>query len=237
MIHRNFEGFTLAEVLITLGIIGVVAAMTLPALVQNYKEKQTVTAVKTAYSTFSQAYLMVVSEYDSLANLVDPAKTNKENAKRAFDEISKHIKKFKNCNNDDSCMPDVYKTLDGRTRQSWDSYNNVQTGVLANGTSFWILNTFTNEEFDGQIGIDINGRKQPNQYGIDFFIFNVKANGQVVPSGIGVLTDDDLKDKYTSYERCDINNTTDIYNGYWCTSWILQHENMDYLKRSIAGEE
>ena len=42
--------FTLAEVLVTLGIIGVVAAMTLPALVQNYKEKATVTQLKKVYS-------------------------------------------------------------------------------------------------------------------------------------------------------------------------------------------
>ena len=44
------KGFTLAEVLITLGIIGVVAALTLPSLIQNYKEKATVTAVKESYS-------------------------------------------------------------------------------------------------------------------------------------------------------------------------------------------
>lgn len=39
-------GFTLAEVLITLGIIGVVAALTLPALIQNYQKKATATSVK-----------------------------------------------------------------------------------------------------------------------------------------------------------------------------------------------
>lgn len=38
--------FTLAEVLITLGIIGVVAAMTMPSLIQNYQEKATVTKLK-----------------------------------------------------------------------------------------------------------------------------------------------------------------------------------------------
>ena len=38
--------FTLAEVLVTLGIIGVVAAMTMPSLVQNYKNKQTVAQLK-----------------------------------------------------------------------------------------------------------------------------------------------------------------------------------------------
>lgn len=47
--------FTLAEVLITLGIIGVVAAMTLPALINNYKKAQTVSQLKASYSILSQA--------------------------------------------------------------------------------------------------------------------------------------------------------------------------------------
>lgn len=43
---RKFDGFTLAEVLITLGIIGVVAALTLPALVQNYRNQVVETRLK-----------------------------------------------------------------------------------------------------------------------------------------------------------------------------------------------
>ena len=44
-----FKGFTLAEVLITLGIIGIVAAMTLPALVGKYKKQQTVAQLQKVY--------------------------------------------------------------------------------------------------------------------------------------------------------------------------------------------
>ena len=53
--HNKKRAFTLAEVLITLGIIGVVAALTLPALITNYKKKSTVEQLKVAYSTLSQA--------------------------------------------------------------------------------------------------------------------------------------------------------------------------------------
>ena len=52
------KAFTLAEVLITLGVIGVVAAMTLPSLIQKHNEKVIVTQLKKVYSTFSQAYKM-----------------------------------------------------------------------------------------------------------------------------------------------------------------------------------
>lgn len=54
--------FTLAEVLITLGIIGVVAAMTLPALIQNHRKGVVETALKKFYTTMNQAILQSVSE-------------------------------------------------------------------------------------------------------------------------------------------------------------------------------
>ena len=49
--------FTLAEVLITLGIIGVVAAMTMPTLVANYQKTVTVNRLKKAYSVMSNAFV------------------------------------------------------------------------------------------------------------------------------------------------------------------------------------
>ena len=60
--------FTLAEVLITLGIIGVVAAMTLPSLIQNYHEKQRVTQLKKAYSVMQNAFLMAQEEYGDVTD-------------------------------------------------------------------------------------------------------------------------------------------------------------------------
>lgn len=60
---RKFDGFTLAEVLITLGIIGVVAALTLPALVQNYRNQVVETRLKKVYSVMNQA--IVQSEADN----------------------------------------------------------------------------------------------------------------------------------------------------------------------------
>lgn len=55
--------FTLAEVLITLAIIGVVAAIVMPTLISNYKKQVTVTALRKTYSTFAQALQMAEAEY------------------------------------------------------------------------------------------------------------------------------------------------------------------------------
>ncbi|MDR1168694.1 MAG: prepilin-type N-terminal cleavage/methylation domain-containing protein, partial [Heliobacteriaceae bacterium] len=55
--------FTLAEVLITLGIIGIIAALTMPALISDYKEKATVAKLKKVYSIFSQVMLQAQAEH------------------------------------------------------------------------------------------------------------------------------------------------------------------------------
>ena len=54
----QLKGFTMAEVLITLGIIGVVAAMTLPSLINNNRNKALEAAFKKNYSVIEQALNM-----------------------------------------------------------------------------------------------------------------------------------------------------------------------------------
>ncbi len=56
------SAFTLAEVLITLGIIGIVAALTIPNMLSNFKKRETVSKVKAAYSIFSQAVKLSVED-------------------------------------------------------------------------------------------------------------------------------------------------------------------------------
>lgn len=62
------NGFTLAEVLITLGVVGVISAMTLPTLVQNYKNHVAETRLKKFYSTFNQAIQRSVVENGDFEN-------------------------------------------------------------------------------------------------------------------------------------------------------------------------
>ena len=60
--------FTLAEVLITLGIIGVVAAITMPTLIQNHRKQETVTKLKKIYSMVNQAIKLSEVEYGEHEN-------------------------------------------------------------------------------------------------------------------------------------------------------------------------
>ncbi len=56
MLQIKLKGFTLAEVLITLGIIGIVAAMTLPAIIQEHRQKMLETGLARFYTTINQAF-------------------------------------------------------------------------------------------------------------------------------------------------------------------------------------
>ncbi len=62
----NKKGFTLAEILITLGIIGIIAAMVLPGIIENTKERQTVVKLKKSYSVIQNAVQKTIAENGEL---------------------------------------------------------------------------------------------------------------------------------------------------------------------------
>ena len=64
---KLWKGFTLAEVLITLGIIGIVAAMTIPTLVHNYQKKVTINRLKHTYATLMQVFKMAEVEHGPMS--------------------------------------------------------------------------------------------------------------------------------------------------------------------------
>ena len=103
--------FTLAEVLITLGIIGVVAALTLPALLTNVQskirgEQKRSVMYKFSLATEKMARLNLIGPYDSTDAFVD--------------ELQKHLKISKRCNasNLRGCWP--YDTVDLGNGKTWD---------------------------------------------------------------------------------------------------------------------
>lgn len=67
-----FEGFTIAEVLITLGIIGVIAALTIPNLIANVQKKSTAMKVKAFYSYINQAVRLSVADNEDPEGWIFP---------------------------------------------------------------------------------------------------------------------------------------------------------------------
>ena len=76
---RNKLGYTLAEILITLGIIGVVAAMTIPNLITGYQKHVTETRLLKFYSTMNQAFRLSQSDNGDMLGWVTADKNYNDN--------------------------------------------------------------------------------------------------------------------------------------------------------------
>ncbi len=88
--------FTLAEILITLGIIGVVAAITMPTLIGNHREKVTVTRLTQTYSLLSQAIERMIQDQSDLT--IQYWGENADARRAKFEELlPKYVQIIKTC--------------------------------------------------------------------------------------------------------------------------------------------
>ena len=88
----SHKGFTLAEVLVTLGIIGVVSAMTVPTLMQNYQRQSYVTQLHKVYNEFSQAAERYKNDNNYLNLSESRVRGNADELKRFFNSYFKVVK-------------------------------------------------------------------------------------------------------------------------------------------------
>ena len=131
-------GFTLAEVLITLGIIGVVAALTLPALLTNIQSK-----VRAERSRSVQYKFSLATEKMARLNLIGPY----DSTDAFVDELQKHLKISKRCNasNLRGCWP--YATVDLGNGKTWD------ISKTKTGKQFGMNNDDDNDYTSDNVGI------------------------------------------------------------------------------------
>lgn len=176
--------FTLAEVLITLGIIGVVAAMTLPVITANHKKKETVSKLKKIYSTLNNAMLLAVKDYGDMKNWdVDldyfPSIPEDKRINIFQTYLVPYIKTVKICSKTANNMKGCWKN--GSNTEA--EYNNIKgeaayqliaLAILQDGSVCGVtaISSF------GAILCDINGDKRPNRFGRDqfSFVFNPERN-------------------------------------------------------------
>ena len=228
------SAFTLAEVLITLGIIGVVAAMTLPAVINNTQNKQLETALKKAYSNLGQVTQLVVQE--DFGGVID--------ARSAKDLSSYFVKYYKNsvicsgkstmngCPTNDSSnyctfMQNTYKTYNGKSRAACVG-NDAISNTVDSSTIYFDSPNFTQPGESELINlnkiimvIDVNGwQKRPNKLGHDMFMFQIVQNGKLLPMGADSTA-------YPEDEYCSLTSTA-ATNGYGCTARAINEP--DYFK-------
>lgn len=231
--YKRFDGFTLAEVLITLVIIGVIAAMTIPSLMNKTNEQETVVAVKKAYSVLGQAFQKMVAENGEI--YPSTLGSNDTEATKNFASLFvKHLNVQKICgtrvdtSSDNDCFAtETYKYFNG---SAWDTINGwVDYKVsLSDGMSVMIrvYNSYSSkgnsealEMWFGNINVDVNGHKGPNTLGKDFFQFYITKYG-IFPAG----SPDDTNFPFSTCRT----------NGRGCTAWVVTKGNMDYLQKDVS---
>ncbi len=241
------KAFTLAEVLITLAIIGVVAAITIPSLIQKHNERVTVTKLKKMHSVLNNALRLSVVQHGEInqwglsatGEIELPEDTPQEEidarrnmAKFMRERIRENLKVIDVCDDiETGCGIFVKRyTLDGQEYSHWGSRIVLADGSVIYGATI-ISADCTRSNGDskllqnicGQIFVDVNGIKEPNTQGKDVFLFYYSKDGSVIPIG----SKDDTGVPFPRY--CNRKTGHRVTNGYGCTAWVIENENMDYL--------
>lgn len=205
---KVFAGFTLAEVLITLVIIGIVVALTLPTLINNYQKTEYVTALKKFYASTNQALVQMATDYGCTGDLYctgifGPSNSNED----VGNIIAKYFKIAKNCyTTATDCWPDITnKNFDGSGNtinmnsdvgshyDQWYKFLTVDNMSVMIG-SYGGCNSNPSQSRLGNgpmtrlcavLHVDINGYKGPNRWGRDTFQFFItNGNGPLLyPEG------------------------------------------------------
>lgn len=184
-------GFTLAEVLITLGIIGVVVALTMPALIANHQKQVTVSALKKFYSAMSQAKILAEQEHGEMSGWDFPTDVNNlQNSQRFFDTyFRKHLNVIKTCTSSSEC----------------NLYDGVYPAYILSDGSEFTFNSFSNSGDSAvYVKVDINGNKLPNRDGRDIFHLDIfPENGLVM---LGMVEYEAGKEKKILVSREELKN-------------------------------
>ena len=226
-LFKNSEtkyGFTLAEVLITLVIVGVVAALTIPPVINNTKKQEYVAGVKKAYSVLTQSVYKIgqskgypVGDFSFLKDI------------DYMDEFAKVVSVDKKCDTTEECFGSgfvgatnvKYKYLNSNAGSTPSYYadkalittDGIMYSVTQRGsgiTAFGLASEDT-ENIVGRIVVDVNGQKGPNRFGIDtFFFFMLRTKG-IIPAGANSTSD------------CNKSST-----GQTCAARVLKENAMNY---------
>ncbi len=215
----------MAEVLITLGIIGVVAALTIPNVINKYKATELETRFKKAYTVLSQACNRMVFEEGYV--IQKTTTSNNSDAPKIQAMLQKYLAKSTDCT-DYKCGAHYFnsRTTFVNFLKKYKTYN--KKGDI--GAIWW----YTDDGFimtnDGMyifidvsetptflLTVDINGGQPPNIWGHDLFTFSFNSEGKLTfpPDHLG------------REGVCD-KNSTSMINGYSCVKNALSEK--DYFK-------
>ena len=204
------KSFTLAEVLITLTIIGFVAAMTVPILTANHKRIEYATKLKKFYNIINEAIEMAETDFDAPAS-----RWSFDNGSDFFNTyLRDYIKHTRVCT-DNSC-PVMQGTVNGVA---------FPIIYLDDGTRFKIFGSPRSIDFD------VNGDKGPNEFNSDIYTFNLVTDGNITK--VGANPEDELDSRSDLREEC-ANRCSVSSRNTSCLSLII-NDGWEFKKDSDPG--
>ena len=181
--HKSLA-FTLAEVLITLGIIGIVAAMVIPSLINAYQKHVTVTRLKQTYAQITQAVKLSEADNGDITGW-DMGSATQGNT--AINSINKHfaqtyilpyLKYSRTCDSSNSyCESSGQKRNINNTGGGGTRWDQVYSAFLMTGVQLF----FSARNTYAVILVDINGNSKPNMFGKDTFLFTLAKGKKIAP--------------------------------------------------------
>jgi len=230
------KGFTLAEVLITLAIIGVVAAMTIPTLISNYQKKEYVARLQKAHSVLVNGFkLMLATEgvdtiiQSNFANELETSGDNSVTGESLVQSIQNNLTKYFKIA--DACYG-ISENACSFYSTEYRELNGAEVGKLLGATYFsltdgtvYVLMPFKHSHsFASYMYIDVNGAVGPNTFGRDMFAYYLVDKGthfDLMAMGPESMYNQTFEDDPT---MCGVPGSTDISmaNGQGCAERIIK---------------
>ena len=249
----KIKGFTLAEILIALGILGAIAAMTVPQFAANIHNQTNASRLSAIVSDYENIFGMMLLKEDkeSLWETEFGQASNMAQMKTALEKYTKVVKtgrfSYPSCGGNNGgavsslIIPATYAN-DSPIVQSMQTFKTINGGTLnimyvfaysiPSGAIFFLSGNAGPTE---TMYIDVNGTDKPNTFGRDVFTFALGADGHLYPYGsskaaelLGLSNPTTQTWNNTSASvpyRC----TGTGYNGQGCTARLIENNyKMDY---------
>ncbi len=211
------KGFTLSEVLITLGIVGLIAALTIPAVMKNYKNRLYVSQLQKVYSQLSDATKSVISDenannfYETTAGVVNSCSdaNNGKCEKGPGFFLNNYFKPLKrNCGDPTktgTCVAATYKSITGADAGKLAGDYCIQT------TNSAVICMASPKDGFSHIYVDVNGTSEPNITGRDAFSMTIQSDGTIT----------DYKD--TDADKCSTPSSAGCLNKIIDAGWKMEY--------------
>lgn len=227
------KGFTLAELLITFAIIGVVATLTIPRLITTYDEKIKITQVKKVYSQLSNAFSMASLEHGNVTEWFGDGEYGMyipATHQLVANNFIKHLRLSENCVGMTAAQVAQKCGFSGNANPTMNAFVVLADGVLVSFRVWGINCNYTYYLNDTNICGSITVYLEPTktyQNGYNTFNFFLAENG-IIPYGIP-------NSKSLKFEKaCNMGESKPYpnfasNNMYSCAAWVIYKGNMDYL--------